>query len=52
MNSSSESIVGGGLLALVSGVVGRAASATSLALLCFLLWGKQSGISLTFLFRV
>lgn len=44
--------MGGGVLALVSGVVGKAALVTSTCLVCFFDGGQMSLVSTAFLFRV
>ena len=52
MNSSSESMVCGGVLAFVSGVVGRVAFAIFSDLICFAEGSGVSELSIAFLFRV
>lgn len=52
MYSSSESILPGGVLALVNGVTGEAASPLWAVLVCRLVRGSSSVSSVAFLFRV
>ena len=52
MNSSSESMLCGGVLAFVSGVVGKAAFGTFSDLICFAEGNGVSASSTAFLLRV